>query len=155
MVGCGVGDIILNSRAFLAHQKKAQRHEKHRFLEGHRFMKGRHLLLELYGCHESTLNDAAHIEGVIRAACSEVGLTLLVYSTHQFEPHGVTAVALLSESHLSIHTWPEEGYAAVDLYTCGESLVNEAAHRIALSLKATRVERAFIERGTGEPLRLG
>lgn len=117
-------------------------------------MRGTHLLLELYGCPESTLNDAAHIERVIRAACAEVGLTLLMYSAHQFEPHGVTAIALLSESHLSIHTWPEKGYAAVDLYTCGRSEVDEAAERIAVSLKASRVERAFIERGTGEPLRL-
>lgn len=82
---------------------------------------GTHCILELYGCSYDRLNDVLFVRQAIERA-SEQGLaTLLKLTSQQFLPHGVTAVGLLAESHLSIHTWPEHGYAAVDIFTCGET----------------------------------
>ena len=80
---------------------------------------GRHCIAELYdGCPEK-LNSESFIRAVLTEAAKRAGATLLSLTSHNFTPQGVTALALLSESHLSIHTWPELGYAAVDAFTCG------------------------------------
>lgn len=80
---------------------------------------GRHCIAELYdGCPEK-LNSERFIRAVLTEAAKRAGATLLSLTSHKFTPQGVTALALLSESHLSIHTWPELGYAAVDAFTCG------------------------------------
>ena len=80
---------------------------------------GRHCIAELYdGCPEK-LNSESFIRAVLTEAAKRAGATLLSLTSHKFTPQGVTALALLSESHLSIHTWPELGYAAVDAFTCG------------------------------------
>jgi len=81
---------------------------------------GTHCLLELRGCPVQLLDDAAFIRTALTDASTEARSTLLNFTSHRFEPQGVTAVALLAESHISMHTWPELGYAAVDLFTCGE-----------------------------------
>ena len=81
---------------------------------------GKHYILELYGCAPELLNDADYVrEGVVGAARA-AGLTLLDLVSHHFAPQGVTAVGLLAESHLSIHTWPEHELAAADLFSCGK-----------------------------------
>jgi len=82
---------------------------------------GQHCILELYGCPPDLLNDVQHVREAIAEASRRGLSTLLELSSHRFYPQGVTAVALLAESHLSIHTWPECGYAAVDIFTCGET----------------------------------
>ena len=80
---------------------------------------GRHCIAELYdGCPEK-LNSESFIREALTEAANRSGATLLSLTSHNFTPQGVTALALLSESHLSIHTWPELGYAAVDAFTCG------------------------------------
>jgi S-adenosylmethionine decarboxylase len=80
---------------------------------------GTHCILELHGCPSDLLNDVVFVRDAL-ARASEQGLsTLLHLTSHQFDPQGVTAVGLLAESHVSIHTWPEHGYAAVDIFTCG------------------------------------
>ena len=80
---------------------------------------GRHCIAELYdGCPEK-LNSESFIREALTEAANRSGATLLSLISHNFTPQGVTALALLSESHLSIHTWPELGYAAVDAFTCG------------------------------------
>ncbi|NOX59047.1 MAG: adenosylmethionine decarboxylase [Planctomycetes bacterium] len=89
--------------------------------------RGTHTMLELYGCPRSLLDDPCFTEQAIRDAATQARCELLQIVVHHFEPQGVTAVALLAESHLSIHTWPEHGYAAIDLFTCGESSEPEAA----------------------------
>jgi S-adenosylmethionine decarboxylase len=88
---------------------------------------GRHCIAELYGCCTYKLDDEALIRDEMTEATRLSGATLLNLTTHKFEPQGVTGLALLSESHISIHTWPELNYAAVDCFTCGERTNPEAA----------------------------
>ncbi len=83
-------------------------------------MVGKHCILELYDCDPSKLNDEAFLRTTVTAAARIAGATMLNLITHRFEPQGVTGLALLAESHISIHTWPESGYAAIDVFTCGE-----------------------------------
>jgi len=88
---------------------------------------GKHCILELYGCDSARLDDEAFLRDTITAAAKRAGATLLNLITHRFEPQGVTGLALLAESHISIHTWPESGYAAVDVLTCGDHTMPEKA----------------------------
>ncbi len=79
---------------------------------------GRHLILELWGCNPG-INDVPVIERAMRETIEAVRATLIDLRVYPFSPQGVTGVAILSESHLMIHTWPEHGYAAIDIFTCG------------------------------------
>lgn len=88
---------------------------------------GKHCILELYGCDSAKLDDEVFLRDTITAAAKRAGATLLNLITHRFEPQGVTGLALLAESHISIHTWPESGYAAVDVFTCGDHTMPEKA----------------------------
>ena len=90
-------------------------------------MVGKHCILELYDCDPSKLDDEAFLRSAITQAAERAGATLLNLITHQFDPQGVTGLALLAESHISIHTWPESGYAAVDVFTCGDHTMPERA----------------------------
>ena len=80
----------------------------------------KHVLFTLKGCPFEMLNDEAHIRNVLVTAARVSKSVLLDVSSHKFNPHGVTAVALLAESHISIHTWPENGDAVCDVFTCGD-----------------------------------
>jgi len=88
---------------------------------------GKHCILELYECDQLRLNDEAFLRTVVTTAAKFAGATLLNLITHHFEPQGVTGLALLAESHISIHTWPEDGYAAIDVFTCGDHTMPEKA----------------------------
>jgi S-adenosylmethionine decarboxylase len=90
-------------------------------------MVGKHCILELYDCNHSKLDDETFLRHTITTAAQRAGATLLNLITHRFEPQGVTGLALLAESHISIHTWPENGYAAVDVFTCGNHTMPEKA----------------------------
>ena len=80
-----------------------------------------HCILDLYGCPPELLDDEHYArEGIVIASRKSLS-TLCTISSHKFSPHGVTAMGLLAESHISIHTWPEHGYVGVDVYTCGRS----------------------------------
>ena len=81
---------------------------------------GKHLLVEFYGCNKKKLNDLKFIEEAMTEAAKESKSTIVQVVFHKFSPHGVSGVVVVAESHLAIHTWPEHGYAAVDLFTCGE-----------------------------------
>lgn len=81
---------------------------------------GVHCILELYECPAELLNDLNFIKKALQEAALEAESTLLKQIEFQFQPQGVTALALLAESHISIHTWPENGYLAADVFTCGE-----------------------------------
>ncbi len=116
-------------------------------------MVGKHCILELYECDESKLNDEAFVRTTITIAAKLAGATLLNLITHRFEPQGVTGLALLAESHISIHTWPENGYAAVDVFTCGDHTMPEKACEILRKeLIAQRFSLKSFQRETPEAL---
>ncbi|MDZ4689023.1 MAG: adenosylmethionine decarboxylase, partial [Planctomycetaceae bacterium] len=73
---------------------------------------GQHVIIELWGCQEGVINDAALVKTAMLDAVRAANATLLDINVHMFSPHGVTGVAVLSESHLSVHSWPEYGYVA-------------------------------------------
>ncbi|GAB4373827.1 MAG: hypothetical protein Kow0062_11260 [Acidobacteriota bacterium] len=113
---------------------------------------GTHCVLELYGCADHLLNDERFLREALRRAAVEARSTLLGEISHRFEPHGVTALALLAESHISIHTWPEHGYAAIDVFTCGAHTRPEAACRLlAQTLGARRSHLRRLPRGVAAP----
>ena len=87
--------------------------------------KSKHLLLELYRCDYEKLNDESFLRCTINNAAKLANAKVLNLVSNKFEPQGVTAIALLAESHLSIHTWPEEHYSAVDIFTCGKNMKPE------------------------------
>ena len=80
----------------------------------------KHILFTIKGCKYELLDDELHIRNVLVNAAQLAESTLLDISSHKFDPHGVTAIALLAESHISIHTWPELQMAVCDVFTCGE-----------------------------------
>lgn len=82
---------------------------------------GRHLLAEFYDCNSNILNNPVLIENLMETAAVRCGATVVQKNFHMFNPYGVSGVVVIAESHLAIHTWPEYGYAAVDLFTCGDS----------------------------------
>jgi S-adenosylmethionine decarboxylase len=93
---------------------------------------GRHLLVELHECDREALNDLDFIRGVMVQAAVDCGAVVLGSSFHRFSPQGVSGVVVIAESHLSIHTWPEFGYAAVDVFTCGTSVNPEKAAEVLI-----------------------
>jgi S-adenosylmethionine decarboxylase proenzyme len=109
---------------------------------------GWHHLVELYGCDVAALDDLGLIETALVAAARAAGATVLDARFHKFAPQGVSGVVLIAESHLSVHTWPEHGYAAVDLFTCGVTLDAEpAVALLQAALGAATVSRQRIPRG--------
>ena len=83
---------------------------------------GRHIIVEYYNCSPELLNDVVHIEKSMENAAEEAGATIINSTFHHFSPYGVSGVVVIQESHLAIHTWPEYGYASVDLFTCGDTV---------------------------------
>lgn len=90
---------------------------------------GRHIILEYYGCATELLNDSERIEQVMVGAAKHMRATIVAVNFHMFSPHGVSGAVIISESHLTIHTWPEYGYAAVDVFTCGDVIDPWQAHQ--------------------------
>ena len=114
---------------------------------------GKHCILELYQCRADRLDDEAFLRSSITQAVHGAGATLLQLISHRFSPQGVTALALLAESHLSIHTWPESGYAAVDVFTCGDHTMPErACQRLIADLQAGEHRLRSFRRQTPEAL---
>jgi len=83
---------------------------------------GRHILVEMYNCDKAVLNDHKLIEQYMNEAAEKAGATVVQSVIHMFNPWGVSGAVIIKESHLTIHTWPEYGYAAIDLFTCGDSV---------------------------------
>lgn len=81
---------------------------------------GKHIVCELSGCDRDRLTDVDSIHAMMIAAAKAANATVMESAFHRFEPQGVSGTVILAESHLSIHTWPEKGYAAMDFYTCGD-----------------------------------
>jgi len=118
---------------------------------------GEHLLLDLYGVAPALLRDAAALETALRDAADVLGATILHAHLHRFdslrtglpagEQGGVTGVLLLAESHLSIHTWPEHGFAAVDAFMCGTGTTQAARAVFERALAPERIEVRVMQRG--------
>lgn len=109
----------------------------------------RHLLCEYRGCAPDLLDDLQAMEALLRESAAAAGATVLAAQFHRFRPQGVSGVLLIAESHLSLHTWPEAGYAAVDFYTCGRCDPHRAHEVIARGLRATETETLLVTRGDG------
>lgn len=111
---------------------------------------GTHCLIELHHCPFDLLNDEDHVRQAVVLASERALATLLKLSSHRFEPQGVTALGLLAESHISIHTWPENNYAAVDIFTCGDTADPRLAYGILVELfEPERHYMVVLERGGG------
>ncbi|MDD2585452.1 MAG: adenosylmethionine decarboxylase [Syntrophomonadaceae bacterium] len=109
---------------------------------------GRHVLAEVYGCQFEVLNDIKKVEELMINAALEAGAEIREFVFHKFSPQGVSGVVVISESHLAIHTWPELGYAAVDVFTCGDK-VNpwDACNYLADMFGAEYVNASEVKRG--------
>jgi S-adenosylmethionine decarboxylase len=117
---------------------------------------GTHCILELYQCEPDSLSNPDTIVNALQEASRRGLSTLLKTVHHRFEPQGVTALALLAESHISIHTWPEHRYAAADVFTCG----SQARPRLACAylveaFSAGRHKLVEVDRGVGIPFDSG
>lgn len=118
---------------------------------------GEHLLLDLYGVVPSLLRDAQALEAALRTAADALGATILHAHLHRFdalrsglpagEAGGVTGVLLLAESHLSIHTWPEHGFAAIDAFMCGTGTTHAARAVFEQALTPQRIDVRVARRG--------
>lgn len=110
---------------------------------------GRQLIAELYGCDPRLLDNEPFLRHHVREAARAAGATVLGVHSHRFAPMGISVVAVLSQSHLAIHTWPEHGICSLDLYLCGDSLTPRIAREyLARMLGAERFEEAELPRGT-------
>ena len=110
---------------------------------------GRHLILDLYDCDPEILNDYGELQRLLEASLVMAKANILRIVGEKFEPQGVTLLALLAESHASIHTWPQLGYAAIDLYTCGDTTqTHKAAEFLKVKLKAGNSEEKELIRST-------
>jgi S-adenosylmethionine decarboxylase len=111
-------------------------------------MTGTHLVVEISGCNPQILGDAIQVRAALLAAAHAARAHVLNVFVHQFQPTGVTGIVALEESHLSIHTWPERAYAAVDIYTCGNHpLPHIAATVLSQQLQAQHTHLREIRRG--------
>ena len=107
----------------------------------------KHLLLELYKCDFEKLNDESFLRCTLDRAAKLAKATVLNLISNKFEPQGVTAIVLLAESHISIHTWPESNYSAVDIFTCGQNMLPELASQYLIkALQAKEHSLRVIER---------
>jgi len=88
---------------------------------------GRHLLLELFDCDADAINSLEAVKTAMVEAAKAAQATIVDVVFHEFNPFGISGVVVIAESHVAIHTWPEHGYAAVDIFTCGETLTPEVA----------------------------
>ncbi|CCQ97257.1 S-adenosylmethionine decarboxylase proenzyme [[Clostridium] ultunense Esp] len=112
---------------------------------------GRHVAIDTWGVDYTLLNDAEWLKHQLVEAAEMAGATVLGVQERQFEPQGATVLVMLSESHISIHTYPEKGFAALDCYTCGETVDPQVAIDYLVSvLKPEKVYGKKIIRGAGE-----
>ena len=112
---------------------------------------GRHVAVDTWGVNFELLNNAEWLQAQMVEAAEVCGATVLSVQSKQFEPQGATVLVLLSESHLSIHTYPEKGFAALDCYTCGETVDPQVAIDFMVSvLKPQQIHAKKLVRGLGE-----
>lgn len=111
----------------------------------------KHLLVEYEGCDPALLDDLPKVAALMKEAAKAAGATVVAEAFHRYRPQGVTGVLVIEESHFSVHTWPEHGYAALDFYTCGDCRPEAADAFLRVAFGAERAEVAWVERGLREP----
>lgn len=114
---------------------------------------GRHILLELYECSADLLRHPADAQRILLEAAHAMGATVVGAHFHAFSPYGVSGVVVIQESHLTIHTWPEYAYAAIDVFTCGPIDMAPGINLMAARFGARRSACRQFDRG--EALILG
>jgi S-adenosylmethionine decarboxylase len=115
---------------------------------------GIQIVAELYDCARSRLGDVAYVESAMVSAAQLAGATIVTRTFHQFSPYGVSGAVIIAESHLAIHTWPEHGYAAVDLFTCGDTVsATTAVQHLREAFAARQISTMEIRRGQLEMMR--
>lgn len=112
---------------------------------------GKHIIIDAFECDSAHLNDIKFLEEMCKKAALDADMEILYSYFHQFEPQGVTGVLVLSTSHLSIHTWPEEGYASLDFYTCGTLELTPQVDYLIKELSSKRAMVYSISRGVSYP----
>jgi S-adenosylmethionine decarboxylase proenzyme len=109
---------------------------------------GRHLIVEYYDCPANILDSLSLIESHLQQAAIASGATIRSVNFHKFSPLGVSGVVIIEESHLTIHTWPDLGYAAVDIFTCGDLIDPWKAHEsLKVNLEAAETHVKELIRG--------
>jgi S-adenosylmethionine decarboxylase len=108
---------------------------------------GRHVLLELRDCNKEILDNLELIKKHVLEAAIKAKATIVDSSFRKFQPHGVSGFVIIAESHLSVHTWPEYGYAAVDVFTCGNTQPNLAVQYLIVALESKNHHTIDIRRG--------
>ena len=109
---------------------------------------GRHLLLELFDCDPEAINSLDIVKGAMVEAAKRAQATIVDVVFHEFNPFGISGVVVIAESHLAIHTWPEYRYAAVDVFSCGETLQPQVAvDYLVEQLGAARASAVELQRG--------
>src|SRR5919197_3218916 len=109
---------------------------------------GRHLLLELFDCDLDAINSLEGVKQTLVEAARRAQATIVDVVFHEFNPFGISGVVVIAESHLSIHTWPEYRYAAVDIFSCGDTLKPaEAAAYLVEQFQASRASCVEVKRG--------
>ena len=109
---------------------------------------GEHIIIELYGCPASLLANRQEIEKLMKASAKSMGANIVESTFHHFAPLGISGVVLIKESHLTIHTWPEHAYAAVDIFTCGTIDLKAGVHFLKEQLMAKKTEVQSLKRGS-------
>jgi S-adenosylmethionine decarboxylase len=109
---------------------------------------GRHILAEFSGCDREILNDLNAIESILTEAARRSRATIVDTVFHRYNPHGLSGVVVIAESHISIHTWPEYGYAAADFFTCGDQVDPwEACRYLQEHLRSSDLKTREVHRG--------
>ncbi|MEM1124474.1 MAG: adenosylmethionine decarboxylase, partial [Bacteroidota bacterium] len=111
---------------------------------------GKHYLLELYDCPADILSDPKFIGEKMKKAAQVMKASIVESTFHHFNPLGVSGVIIIKESHLTIHTWPEYGYAAVDIFTCGKIDMDNGISYLRKALKSEKVEIKKLGRGASK-----
>ncbi|HVZ39476.1 MAG TPA: adenosylmethionine decarboxylase [Candidatus Kapabacteria bacterium] len=106
-----------------------------------------HLLVEFHGCDSNILNDPERIMILMEHGVEVVGATIVSRTVHRFSPQGLSVVVVIEESHFSLHSWPETGYAAADFFTCGSCRPDSAVAVVASGINASRTEIIRVLRG--------
>jgi len=117
---------------------------------------GKHVLIELNDCNKDLINDIEYLRMTLSEVARQIGATVIKDTFYQFTPQGVSGVVLIAESHISVHTWPEYNYAAVDVFTCGDVIEpRNAVKLLAEKLKSKSTTFIEIKRGIGAGNRAG